>query len=128
VKPYRRPKLGPKERRKIVKRRDYALIKQGYRCIYCHDRLTHEQATADHRMPVVSGGNNRQSNIVAACIYCNLAKGCLSFEAFVSLVYSSSVPTERFPFVAVVWARRHLNDRAEKAERRIRRAVGMAPL
>lgn len=54
------------------------LKRDGYRCRYCGAEAT----TVDHVRPVVSGGTDREDNLVAACAECNGAKGDKSLDAF----------------------------------------------
>jgi 5-methylcytosine-specific restriction endonuclease McrA len=70
--------------------RHQAVVSQSYRCIYCTSpvwegsperfistyAITRSQAellrcTAEHLLPKSSGGKNAESNIVAACWFCN---------------------------------------------------------
>lgn len=44
----------------------------GYRCAYCG--CGHEKLTMEHMTPVSRGGDDSQSNIVPACMACNLHK------------------------------------------------------
>lgn len=55
--------------REDIYRRDCGL------CRYCAIRLTREQATVDHVVPVSKGGRSTLHNLVLACSPCNLRKG-----------------------------------------------------
>jgi len=46
----------------------------GERCAYCLIQLTKESVTIDHVIPISVGGKGWASNLVPACISCNLAK------------------------------------------------------
>lgn len=46
------------------------LRRDGYRCAYCGDPAT----TADHLIPVSRGGSSHDSNLVAACMMCNVRR------------------------------------------------------
>jgi len=52
------------------------------RCIYCEQRVTREQATLDHKMPVTRGGQNTETNCSISCMWCNKDKGILSHEEY----------------------------------------------
>lgn len=54
-----------KRNRLIVLQRD------NYTCVYCGREATE----ADHVMPVIAGGSDEVSNLVAACKPCNASKG-----------------------------------------------------
>jgi len=49
------------------------LRRDGYTCQYCHRRG--ERLTVDHIMPRSRGGDTSWTNVVAACLRCNLRKG-----------------------------------------------------
>ena len=47
------------------------------RCFYCTVLVGRTQLTIDHVKPLVIGGANSVSNIVAACGHCNTTKGAI---------------------------------------------------
>lgn len=49
--------------------------RQRWRCAYCRRKLTQKTVTADHIVPLVSGGSNYATNIQGACGSCNKSKG-----------------------------------------------------
>jgi 5-methylcytosine-specific restriction endonuclease McrA len=49
------------------------LRRDGYTCQYCHRRGEH--LTVDHVVPRSRGGETTWTNVVAACLRCNLRKG-----------------------------------------------------
>jgi hypothetical protein len=55
------------------------------KCIYCERKLTTENATADHIIPISNGGNNCQVNLVVCCKDCNNERGNLEFKHYLSL-------------------------------------------
>lgn len=57
-----------REWRKI---RAAVLKRDHFRCFYCGDPAT----TVDHLVPVIRGGTDDESNLVAACAGCNGTKG-----------------------------------------------------
>ena len=65
----RRRRAMPAKRRFEVLRRD------GFRCVYCGAKASESELHVDHVVPVVHGGSNELSNLVTACIDCNLGKG-----------------------------------------------------
>ncbi len=48
----------------------------GHHCCYCGKRFTASELNLDHVVPRSRGGSTDWSNIVTACIPCNLHKGC----------------------------------------------------
>jgi 5-methylcytosine-specific restriction endonuclease McrA len=44
-------------------------------CMYCGDKFTDSQLSRDHVIPIVKGGQDSWTNVVAACKYCNNKKG-----------------------------------------------------
>ena len=53
-----------RELRKLILRRDNNI------CYYCNMQAD----TVDHIIPIVKGGTNHESNLVAACAKCNYGK------------------------------------------------------
>src|SRR5262249_61757680 len=54
------------------------LRRDGYTCQYCSRRG--EKLTVDHVMPRSRGGQTTWTNVVAACLPCNLLKGNRTLE------------------------------------------------
>lgn len=52
------------------------------KCIYCKTKLTLENATTDHIVPISEGGNNSQVNLIVCCERCNTERGNTSFYKF----------------------------------------------
>lgn len=99
-----------------------AFARQSGSCAYCGVRLRAAEATADHRKPVVLGGQTTSSNIVVACQPCNLAKGQASVAAFKKRLRD---PARADPLaIWKAWSRRRLSERTKQAERRILRWDG----
>ncbi len=46
-----------------------------YRCMYCGDEFGSRELTRDHILPFVQGGQDKWTNVVAACARCNHRKG-----------------------------------------------------
>lgn len=80
--------VGLKFSGKKVKRRTSGFAKnfvdqnEGSVCIYCENKLNHENATADHIVPISNGGNNCQVNLVVCCKDCNAERGNDEFKSF----------------------------------------------
>lgn len=80
--------IGLKWNGKNVKRRTIGFAKEfvnnnrNAKCIYCETKLTLENATADHVIPIAHGGNNCQINIVVCCQPCNSERGTISFNKY----------------------------------------------
>jgi 5-methylcytosine-specific restriction endonuclease McrA len=62
--------------------REYLLQKWNRTCVYCDKQ--HIPLEIDHIIPKSQGGSNRVSNLVLACHDCNIAKGALNIEYFLS--------------------------------------------
>jgi CRISPR/Cas system Type II protein with McrA/HNH and RuvC-like nuclease domain len=82
--------IGLKYNGKNVKRRTAGFAKEfieqneDSRCLYCDTKLTIENATADHIVPISDGGNNCQVNLVVCCKDCNNERGNLDFKYYLS--------------------------------------------
>lgn len=55
----------------------------GVECHYCGKRITAQDATIDHVVPICRGGALGLHNIVLACRECNARKGSRSYKEFV---------------------------------------------
>jgi hypothetical protein len=61
------------------------LRRDGGRCHYCECYLESDgnrSMTIDHKVPLVSGGDNDLRNLVLACYACNNHKGDMTYEAY----------------------------------------------
>jgi 5-methylcytosine-specific restriction endonuclease McrA len=68
----------------------------GYRCCYCGKQLPSDELNLDHVVPRSRGGGTDWSNIVTACIPCNLKKGAkLPQEAGMKLLIQPTKPKGR---------------------------------
>lgn len=73
---------------KNVKRRTSGFAKEfvtshkNAKCIYCSTKLTLENATTDHIIPISNGGNNSQVNLIVCCESCNTERGNSNFYQF----------------------------------------------
>lgn len=82
--------VGLKYNGKNVKRRtsgyarEFVLSNRRAKCLYCETPLTVENATADHIVPISSGGNNCQVNLIVCCNNCNAERGNLDFMFYLS--------------------------------------------
>ena len=72
--------LNSRLRRKV-------LIRDRWHCHYC-DVMLYEQEgpTVDHKVPKSRGGKNTLDNLVAACRWCNCAKGDMPYELYVAIL------------------------------------------
>lgn len=81
--------VGLKYTGKNVKRRTTGYAKnfleknKNSSCIYCHTKLTQENATSDHIVPISNGGNNCQVNLIVCCSSCNTERGNTNFIEFI---------------------------------------------
>lgn len=62
------------------------LTAQGCKCYWCAEPLPEDRSKihADHYIPLARGGSNGPENIVASCPKCNIAKGAMLPEEFLS--------------------------------------------
>ena len=80
--------VGLKYSGKNVKRRTSGFAKEfvdrneGSVCLYCESELSHENATADHIVPISEGGNNSQVNLIVCCKDCNAERGNVEFKSY----------------------------------------------
>jgi hypothetical protein len=79
---------------KNIKRRTSGFAKEFVKknrnstCLYCGNKLTMKNATADHIIPISKGGNNSQVNMIVCCKSCNEERGNIKFEKY--LAYKNS--------------------------------------
>jgi len=68
-------------------------LRDGNLCMYCGDEFPDGHLTRDHVIPLSRGGDDRWSNVVAACKHCNTRKGSRTpEEAGVGLLAVPYVP------------------------------------
>lgn len=83
--------IGLRHNGKVIKRRTNGFAKsylenhRHAKCPYCGVKLTNENATADHIVPISQGSNNSQINLVVCCQKCNGDKGDMSLKKFLKL-------------------------------------------
>jgi len=83
--------VGLKYSGKNVRRRTSGFAKefveqnQDAKCLYCDTKLTVDNATADHIIPISEGGNNAQVNLVVCCKDCNNERGNLEFKYYLTM-------------------------------------------
>jgi CRISPR/Cas system Type II protein with McrA/HNH and RuvC-like nuclease domain len=71
-------------RRTLGFARDFVEKNKKARCVYCDAKLTFENATTDHIIPISEGGNNSQVNLVVCCADCNNERGNTEFKYYLS--------------------------------------------
>lgn len=80
--------IGLKKYDKKVKRRttgfakEYVSETKNAKCLYCDSKLTPNNATTDHIIPISKGGNNTQVNLVVCCLKCNSDRGDSDFYTY----------------------------------------------
>lgn len=57
-------------------------LEHNFRCFYC--KLTPDKLTQDHKIPLSRKGNHTYTNIVPACLSCNLKKNNKTTEEFLN--------------------------------------------
>jgi hypothetical protein len=63
----------------------FTLKLHDFRCRYCNKKLIHNKWQLDHYIPFSGNGKNRFDNIVPACKKCNVMKGTMMPQQFISL-------------------------------------------
>jgi hypothetical protein len=82
MKPYRKANYNGMNWIRQVKRLAIYL-RDGLSCAYCGESVEDGASlTLDHVLPVVKGGTNHASNLVTACIRCNMHKGKRNLAPF----------------------------------------------
>ena len=56
-------------------KRKKLISKFGKRCFWCHCKLSENQLTIDHIIPISKGGSNNLENLLPACFPCNNNRG-----------------------------------------------------
>jgi 5-methylcytosine-specific restriction endonuclease McrA len=97
---------------------------RGNKCCYCLERIPLEAVTADHAIPLWSGGLTKRENIRAACARCNRAKGPLTEKQFRSILSSPDVPKALHHITA--WARFRLERERQRSLRRLYKYIGLS--
>jgi 5-methylcytosine-specific restriction endonuclease McrA len=59
------------------------LCAQDARCAYCNKPL-HDAYHIDHKQPIAKGGTNELSNLHLTCPRCNMRKGAMTHEEFLT--------------------------------------------
>jgi 5-methylcytosine-specific restriction endonuclease McrA len=65
--------------------KDFVRSNKNANCIYCENRLTYQNATTDHIVPISDKGNNCQVNLIVCCKDCNNERGNLPFMEYLRL-------------------------------------------
>ena len=96
--------VGLKWSGKNVKRRTAGFAKEfiqnnkNAKCIYCDSKLTLDNATTDHIIPISEGGNNTQVNLVVVCFDCNNERGAMSFTSYLK-IKNPKYKNTRVPYI-----------------------------
>lgn len=83
--------IGLKWNGKNVKRRTSGFAKEFLekhktaKCPFCQSKLSIENATTDHIVPISEGGNNTQVNLIVACFDCNNERGSTDFYKYLKI-------------------------------------------
>jgi hypothetical protein len=73
------------KRRTIGFAKEFVLSNRNAKCIYCETKLTEDNATTDHIIPIASGGNNCKVNLMVCCQPCNSERGIMPFKKYLKL-------------------------------------------
>jgi hypothetical protein len=65
--------------------KDFVRSNKNSNCIYCEDKLTFNNATTDHIVPISDGGNNCQVNLIVCCKDCNNERGAMPFFDYLQI-------------------------------------------
>lgn len=74
--------------------RQLIAAKGHWRCYYCAAAVPDTRGTLDHLVPIVAGGETKESNVVWACQACNSAKAGHSVSWFRHLCAVEAFPGE----------------------------------
>jgi 5-methylcytosine-specific restriction endonuclease McrA len=83
--------IGLKWNGKNVKRRtsgfakDFLQVHNNAKCPFCKTKLSLENATTDHIIPISEGGNNTQVNLIVTCFDCNNERGATDFYKYLKI-------------------------------------------
>ena len=70
------------KRRTMGFAKDFVNTNRKAKCIYCETKLTLENATTDHIVPISQGSNNAQVNLIICCGDCNAERGVTPFYEY----------------------------------------------
>ena len=73
----KKERIPTKLRRRVIDR-------DGLWCVFCDEDLSNSEVHLDHVIPESKGGPTTYNNLQVTCRKCNLAKGTLTEEEFVS--------------------------------------------
>ena len=91
------------------KRRLAIYLRDGMACVYCLRGVEGGiQLTLDHVTPRSRGGSNKNSNLLTACMGCNVSRGQVPFSKW-------CVSVDKIPMVLRRQARRPLDEAATLA-------------
>jgi len=93
--------------RKIKFSRQNIYLRDGGKCQYCQTSVPLEDATFDHVVPRSRGGKTNWTNIVIACMQCNLRKGAKSPALAGMVLRKQPYMPSNIPYV--VFKLRHLS-------------------
>ncbi|MCE2882219.1 MAG: HNH endonuclease [Planctomycetaceae bacterium] len=89
----------PREQVKLNRRNIYA--RDGNRCQYCGKTFSTRELTLDHVRPRVQGGENSWTNLVCACVKCNMRKGGRTPEQASMRLIKVPVKPKRNPAISL---------------------------
>jgi len=69
------------------------LARDAHRCFYCRRPLHPGEWTLDHVVPIVHGGLDTASNLVACCVHCNWQKNLTSAKDFLESLFRAKFLT-----------------------------------
>lgn len=96
--------IGLKWNGKPVKRRTAGFAKLTIekgdisKCVYCETKLSDQNATSDHIVPISKRGNNCQVNLVISCRKCNSDRGNIEFNKFLKMK-NHKYQDIKYPFI-----------------------------
>ncbi len=76
--------------------KEFILSNKNAKCIYCETKLTMENATTDHIIPISKGGSNVQVNLVVTCFNCNNERGNIPFNEYLKIKNPNNFKKIRF--------------------------------
>lgn len=71
--------------------RHQILIEQKHECFFCHKYLFSKDATLEHKIPILRGGTNDESNLCVSCTRCNNEKGAMTVDEYLEFKHANNI-------------------------------------
>ena len=91
--PGQRKRRARNQRAFIRRQRERIFVRDGWLCVYCWQKRPRRRLVIDHKMPIVLGGSDDDSNLVTSCRKCNRAKGTMTYDEYMLMLNPEYVPS-----------------------------------